>query len=177
MTSSETALADCLKRKTISDDRCKIQMLGGSVAREQDQCDNCNILQSLFTLPLLQTALFSIVNTKYREYKIRGKVKFKYIYLHLRVTACKCYDVMLVSRGNVIFEAVTILIKLFEEKSNLRGQYSEWLLQSCPNSLRLRLASSRLRLSVFQRLMFRRKRKHMSKKGPKQIPIQKFTLY
>ena len=60
----------------------------------------------LFTF-FLQTALFSIVNTKYLELKIRGKVKFKCIYLHLRVTV-KCSDVMLVSSGNVIFEAVTV---------------------------------------------------------------------
>ena len=77
-------------------------MLGGSVARRE--INATFILQSLFTF--LQTALFSIVNTKYLELKIRGKVKFKCIYLHLRVTV-KCSDVMLVSTGNVIFEAVT----------------------------------------------------------------------
>ena len=78
-------------------------MLGGSVARE---INATFILQSLFTF-FLQTALFSIVNTKYLELKIRRKVKFKCIYLRLRVTV-KCSDVMLVSSGNVIFEAVTV---------------------------------------------------------------------
>ena len=63
------------------------------------------VFQSLFTF--LQTALFSIVNTKYLELKIRGKVKFKCIYFHLQVTV-KCSDVMLVSSGIVIFEAVTV---------------------------------------------------------------------
>ena len=48
-------------------------MLGGSVARE---INAIFILQSLLTF-FLQTALFSIVNTKYLELKIRGKVKFK----------------------------------------------------------------------------------------------------
>ena len=80
-------------------------MLGGSVAREINATFILHFLQSLFTF--LQTALFSIVNTKYLELKIRGKVKFKCIYLHLRVTV-KCSDVMLVSSGNVIFEAVTV---------------------------------------------------------------------